>query len=110
VKTPEVLARDRLAVAYQIRPAVNRLKRTLLGLGSALAASVLLLAALPPPGAYSAGGAYSAPPAAPAPAGGAEGLSYEERLERYEPWALEGGDAPEAAAAPSVLDHMRAPQ
>lgn len=33
VKTPEVLARDRLAVAYEIRPAVARLKSTLLGLG-----------------------------------------------------------------------------
>jgi hypothetical protein len=35
VKTPEVLTRDRLAVAYQIRPAVARLKSTLVGLGGA---------------------------------------------------------------------------
>ncbi|KAI8469570.1 MAG: hypothetical protein J3K34DRAFT_423233 [Monoraphidium minutum] len=108
VKPPEVLARDRLAVAYQIRPAIARLKRTLLGLGGALATSVILLAALPPPGAQSS--SYTPPPtyAPPPPASG--GLSYEERLQRFEPWAADGGEGEGAdAERPSLLQHMRAP-
>lgn len=40
--------RDRLLSNYTVKPALARLKRTLLGLGGALASSVLLLAAIPP--------------------------------------------------------------
>ena len=111
VKTPEVLARDRLAVMYSIRPAMARLKAALLGLGGALAASVVLLAALPPPEAqsYAPPAPYAPSPAAPA---AAAAIEYEERLRRFEPWALEDGGADGGAAAaaarPSVADHMRA--
>jgi len=112
IKTPEILTRDRLAVAYKIRPAMSRLKSTLVGLGGALAASVVLLAALPPPQAQSA--LYVAPAAAPGVASAAvagDGRSYEERLREFEPWAVEGeGEGGEGAVAgrPTLLDHMRA--
>jgi hypothetical protein len=33
VKTPEVIMRDRLQCNYTVKPALARLKRTLLGLG-----------------------------------------------------------------------------
>jgi hypothetical protein len=106
IKTPEVLTRDRLAFAYQIRPAVNRLKTALLGLGGALAASVVLLAALPPPSAQpSAYSAYRPPPAPGAAA--EEARSYEERVREFEPWALEAGEGDGGAARPTLLDHMR---
>lgn len=106
VKTPEVLARDRLAVAYQIRPTMNRLKSTLVALGGALATSVVLLAALPPPSAQSS--SYLPPPAAPAAAAAPEFRSYEERLSEYEPWADEEGEGASEAGRPSLLQHMRA--
>lgn len=108
VKSPEVLARDRLAVAYQTRPAIARLRAALLGLGGALATSVVLLAALPPPQAQS-----QAEPYAAAVGAGAqqqqrrEALDYEERLQRFEPWALDDESGSRAEAAPSLLDHMR---
>jgi hypothetical protein len=35
VKTPQVLMRDRLMSNYTVKPALARLKRTLLGLGGA---------------------------------------------------------------------------
>jgi hypothetical protein len=41
-KTPEVLARDRLIVAYQIQPILTRLKRTALSLGILIGSGSLL--------------------------------------------------------------------
>jgi Conserved in the green lineage and diatoms 27 len=41
-KTPEVLARDRLIVSYQIKPILSRLKRTYLILGTIIGSSCLL--------------------------------------------------------------------
>jgi hypothetical protein len=113
VKTPEMLARDRLAFAYQIRPAIARLKSTLVGLGSALAASLVLLAALPPPQAQSAGGLQqqvlrvsggvssgvsSGLNSAVASSAGGDELDYEERLAAFEPWVM----GPDHFRAPSV--------
>eukprot|EP00850_Spirogloea_muscicola_P014241 SM000101S09239 [mRNA] locus=s101:55967:58068:- [translate_table: standard] len=43
VKPPEVLARDRLLASYNVRPALNRMKATLLVLGFSLAATSVLL-------------------------------------------------------------------
>ncbi|GJP47297.1 hypothetical protein CLOM_g6514, partial [Closterium sp. NIES-68] len=47
VKTPELLARDRLLASYKVKPVLNRLKNTLLGLGLSLAATHC--PPLPPP-------------------------------------------------------------
>lgn len=47
VKTPELLARDRLLASYKVKPALNRLKLTLIGLGLSLGVSSLLLFFLP---------------------------------------------------------------
>ncbi|CAI5534576.1 unnamed protein product [Closterium sp. Naga37s-1] len=47
VKTPELLARDRLLASYKVKPVLNRLKSTLLGLGLSLAATTALLFLLP---------------------------------------------------------------
>ncbi|KAF6255565.1 hypothetical protein COO60DRAFT_199272 [Scenedesmus sp. NREL 46B-D3] len=54
VKTPQVLMRDRLMSNYTVKPALARLKRTLLGLGGSLAAAMILLASVPPPAVNSA--------------------------------------------------------
>jgi hypothetical protein len=43
VKPPEILARDRLLAAYEVRPAVTRLRTTLGATGAALAAIALAL-------------------------------------------------------------------
>ncbi|KIZ00283.1 Uncharacterized protein ycf36 [Monoraphidium neglectum] len=120
VKTPEILARDRLAFAYQIRPTMARLKSTLLGLGGGFdrvtrwGRTRVLLLLLPllllPPQLLDN---YSAPRSTAAAAASAlEGRSYEDRVREYEPWAdLEDGDdaanAAAAAAAGSILQHMR---
>lgn len=42
-----MLTRDRLLGTYTVKPALDRLKSTLVGMGSALAASFLLLAVVP---------------------------------------------------------------
>jgi hypothetical protein len=49
VKPPEVLARDRLLGSYQVKPALLRLKLTLIGLGVSLAACTALLLAIHSP-------------------------------------------------------------
>lgn len=43
VKTAEILARDRLLGTYSVKPVLDRLKNTLVGLGTALFISVVLL-------------------------------------------------------------------
>lgn len=54
VKTPQVLTRDRLEGNYTVKPALNRLKGTLLAVSGAAVLSVFLLASVPPPSAVSA--------------------------------------------------------
>eukprot|EP00882_Tetradesmus_deserticola_P001527 GHRQ01001649.1.p1 GENE.GHRQ01001649.1~~GHRQ01001649.1.p1 ORF type:complete len:228 (+),score=88.32 GHRQ01001649.1:521-1204(+) len=54
VKTPQVLMRDRLMSNYTVKPALARLKRTLLGLGGSLAAAMILLSFVPSPASSSA--------------------------------------------------------
>jgi len=49
VKPPEVLARDRLLGSYKVKPALLRLKLTLIGLGVSLAACTALLLAIHSP-------------------------------------------------------------
>eukprot|EP00854_Cymbomonas_tetramitiformis_P003040 gene3040-3865_t len=46
VKSPEVLARDRMLGSYQVKPVLDRMKTTLLASGAALLASSLLLGAV----------------------------------------------------------------
>jgi hypothetical protein len=104
VKPPAMLMRDRLLSNYSVRPAVSRLKTALLGLAGALVASVVALAALPPPPSAADAFAPSAAPlagAAPPP----PARDYEATLREFEPWALEEGG--EARPGGSVLDHMR---
>lgn len=48
VKPPEVLARDRLLGAYQVKPVMDRLKQTLLGAAALLATATLSLFLLAP--------------------------------------------------------------
>lgn len=121
VKTPPLLMRDRLLGTFTVKPAIERLKRTLLGLGGAMVTTVVVLAVTPPASVGSQqqelqlrGGpaAYAAQPASSED-------DYWDRVAQYEPWALQGA-ASEAqdggveaggrpVAAGSVLDHMRAP-
>jgi hypothetical protein len=46
VKPPEVLTRDRLLGTYEVKPTLARLKATLLGTGSSLLVSAVLLIGL----------------------------------------------------------------
>jgi hypothetical protein len=46
VKPPEVLTRDRLLGAYEVKPALQRLRGTLVGVGGALLVVSLTLAGL----------------------------------------------------------------
>ncbi|KAH8953911.1 hypothetical protein BDL97_08G052500 [Sphagnum fallax] len=48
VKPPEILARDRLLGAYQVKPVMNRLKQTLIGAGALLATATAALVVLSP--------------------------------------------------------------
>eukprot|EP00250_Pteridium_aquilinum_P014590 c22080_g1_i1 orf=1558-2562(-) len=49
VKPPEVLARDRLLGAYQVKPVMNRLKQTLIGAAALLVTATASLFLLVPP-------------------------------------------------------------
>lgn len=83
----------------------------------ALAASVVILAATPVPGAKAlmsapapappgARGAAAAAPMAASPVAAEE--EYEARLRRFEPWALkEGGEGATSDVSASVLAHMQ---
>jgi hypothetical protein len=89
--------RDRLMSNYTVKPALARLKRTLLGLGGALVASLMLLAVLPPPPVNSAtsAAAYdgSGSPYAYTSSSSSSGSRYvEETVAKYEPWAVADGD------------------
>ncbi|WIA35366.1 hypothetical protein OEZ86_003817 [Tetradesmus obliquus] len=110
VKTPQVLMRDRLMSNYTVKPALARLKRTLLGLGGSLAAAMVLLATVPPPAVNSAtyyaaydGSSYSSSSSIAATGQGSS--SYDESVSKYEPWALE--DAAAAADADGDADAPR---
>lgn len=110
VKTPQVLMRDRLMSNYTVKPALARLKRTLLGLGGSLAAAMVLLATVPPPAVNSAtyyaaydGSSYSS--SSSIAAAGQDSSSYDESVSKYEPWALE--DAAAAADADGDADAPR---
>ncbi|KAH7444690.1 hypothetical protein KP509_02G088200 [Ceratopteris richardii] len=46
IKPPEVLARDRLLGSYKVKPALNRVKMTLIGLAASLASCTLLFLSL----------------------------------------------------------------
>ncbi|KAG9455670.1 hypothetical protein H6P81_000178 [Aristolochia fimbriata] len=49
VKTPEVLARDRLLGSFSVKPVLNRVKLTLVGIAISLFACMLLLVNLESP-------------------------------------------------------------
>jgi hypothetical protein len=67
VKPPEILTRDRLVGAYEVRPVMARLRRTLAGEGGALAAVAAALAVSISAGT-DAEGAYGRGAGAPRPA------------------------------------------
>jgi hypothetical protein len=103
VKTPQVLMRDRLMSNYTVKPALARLKRTLLGLGGALVSSMLLLSVLQPPAVNSAGYALdnsssSYVSSSSAAVAASSSGDYDAAVEKYEPWAAEeaGSDADDA--------------
>jgi hypothetical protein len=99
VKTPQVLMRDRLMSNYTVKPALARLKRTLLGLGGALVTSMLLLAVMPPPPVNSAGYYYdpsrgiSSYTISSSSSSSSSSADYDASVAKYEPWAAEDADA-----------------
>jgi len=104
VKTPQILMRDRLMSNYTVKPALARLKRTLLGLGGALVASMMLLAVLPPPPVSSAA-YYDYSSYAAASSSG----DYDAAVSKYEPLAdQEAGavDTEDAAPRFDMRTHM----
>jgi hypothetical protein len=107
VKTPQVLMRDRLMSNYTVKPALARLKRTLLGLGGALVASMLLLAVMPPPPVNSA--AYYDPTGSSSyTISSSSSADYDASVAKYEPWAAEGADDAGAGDMPryDMRTHM----
>lgn len=116
VKTPQVLMRDRLMSNYTVKPALARLKSTLLGLGGALVTSMLLLSVLQPPPVNSAGYAFDASSSSyvssssSAAAVTSSSGDYDAAVQKYEPWAAEeaGSDAAGDADMPrfDMRTHM----
>ena len=94
-KPPELLARDRLLAAYEVRPVLDQLRRTLVGSGAALLAAAVVLA-----GAVQIGGgdAESAMMSAPR-AVTADGVMYGARLQSLSQLADDDALAAEEAAA-----------
>jgi len=111
VNTPQILMRDRLQCNYVVKPTVARLKRTLIGLGGALVASVVILASAPPPQVNSATADYALTRGSSSSAvNKAKELEedHTSTLEKFEPWALaEDEDSPAARPSYSMLSHMR---
>lgn len=118
VKTPQILMRDRLMSNYTVKPALARLKRTLLGLGGALVASVVVLAAVPPPPVNSASyyaydstsSSYVSSTAASTTSSSSSSgaADYEASVAKYEPWAAGQESAADGDAAPAfdMRSHM----
>lgn len=48
VKTPELLARDRLLASYRVKPVLKKIRNILLGLGASLVLVIVTVALLPP--------------------------------------------------------------
>ncbi|GMH41805.1 hypothetical protein BSKO_09715 [Bryopsis sp. KO-2023] len=97
VKTPQVLTRDRLEGNYTVKPAINRLKATLLTVSGAAALSVVLLSSLPGVSTASAVSDFDV-----AGTVGVQAKSNEEYWEiasKYEPMDPEDLE--------SFIDHMR---
>jgi hypothetical protein len=111
VKTPQVLMRDRLLSNYTVKPALARLKSTLLGLGGALVTSMLLLSVLQPPPVNSAGYAFNDSSSYVSSSSAAAAVSssgdYDAAVQKYEPWAAEeaGSDAADDADVPRYDMH-----
>jgi hypothetical protein len=101
VKTPQVLMRDRLMSNYTVKPALARLKRTLLGLGGALVASMVILTVIPPPPVNSASYYYDGSMRTTSSSSSSVAVSsssssnddYESAVEKYEPWAAAEAEA-----------------
>lgn len=96
VKTPQVLMRDRLMSNYTVKPALARLKRTLLGLGGALVASMVILTVIPPPPVNSASYYYDGSmrtSSGVAVSSSSSNDDYESAVEKYEPWAAAEAEA-----------------
>lgn len=96
VKTPQVLMRDRLMSNYTVKPALARLKRTLLGLGGALVASMVILTVIPPPPVNSASYYYDGSmrtSSSVAVSSSSSNDDYESAVEKYEPWAAAEAEA-----------------
>eukprot|EP00197_Chlamydomonas_leiostraca_P003653 CAMPEP_0202860134 /NCGR_PEP_ID=MMETSP1391-20130828/1970_1 /ASSEMBLY_ACC=CAM_ASM_000867 /TAXON_ID=1034604 /ORGANISM="Chlamydomonas leiostraca, Strain SAG 11-49" /LENGTH=287 /DNA_ID=CAMNT_0049539269 /DNA_START=32 /DNA_END=895 /DNA_ORIENTATION=- len=114
VKPPEMLTRDRLLGAYQVRPVLDTLKTSLLGLAGVMAVAMVLLVTTPSPRQMAANASTSAPPRAYSSAAAAPAADYWQSVQQYEPWALQEQEQGEDADAPqlqrsSILDHMRKP-
>lgn len=97
---------------YTVKPALARLKRTLLGLGGALVTSMMLLALLPPPPVNSASYYdYSSYAAASSSSYSSTVSSrdYDEAVAKYEPWAAAQDaveDGEEQAPRYDIRTHM----
>lgn len=106
VKSPAVLMKERLMGAYTVRPAINRMKTTLLGLAGTMAGAIVTLAVLPPPSVNSAPadfGYYDRVVVTPV-------MEYSERVKAYEPWAAEGEEEEEGEDVMergSMMGHMQ---
>ncbi|GJP31435.1 hypothetical protein CLOM_g12264 [Closterium sp. NIES-68] len=102
VKTPELLARDRLLASYKVKPVLNRLKTTLLGLGLSLAATTALLFLLPS-SASSPSSLSNLTPASYIPDSSAtSALTAQQEQRAGDPWAaLPSSGAPIASPTPS---------
>jgi hypothetical protein len=112
VKTPQVLMRDRLMSNYTVKPALARLKRTLLGLGGALVTSMLLLSVLQPPPVNSAGYAFDARSSSyvnssSSAAAVTSSGDYDAAVRKYEPWAAEEAASDAAGVADVPRFDMR---
>eukprot|EP00879_Flechtneria_rotunda_P002131 GHRR01002313.1.p1 GENE.GHRR01002313.1~~GHRR01002313.1.p1 ORF type:complete len:295 (+),score=100.52 GHRR01002313.1:279-1163(+) len=111
VKTPQVLMRDRLMSNHTVKPALARLKRTLLGLGGSLVASVLLLSTLNPApvnsAAYYGDSTFSTSFAAAMRSQSAgQTVKYEDTIAKYEPWVLQEDQQSAADAESNDTDDV----
>ncbi|KAK9811453.1 hypothetical protein WJX72_004139 [[Myrmecia] bisecta] len=110
VKTPQVLLRDRLLGSYTVRPAMSRLRTTLISLAGSLVAATICMASLDAPHTELS---IRAADISPVDASGTaqstasqEEVDYWIKVKTFEPWAVdEAGQPSEYAERPLGPGH-----
>jgi hypothetical protein len=108
VKSPEVLARDRLLGSFKVKPTLTRLKFTLVGLGISLTACTAILWAIHSPERNMDTPLIAQEQEQEESISGTARLAYSEvSAHRFEPNAFAGEEDSNSHTSPSLYDYCQ---